>query len=66
MRSTSAAKLHKENVILGGHDLEGMDFPIVVNGTISGKVVDGEQEPVRNDGVAGVRRSIIWARWDIF
>lgn len=35
-----------KRVTLAGRDLEGLDFPIVLTGTIRGKVVDENKEPV--------------------
>ncbi|HWB82518.1 MAG TPA: carboxypeptidase regulatory-like domain-containing protein [Bryobacteraceae bacterium] len=35
-------------IVLAGHDLDGIDFRIQVNGTITGKVIDEYKEPVPN------------------
>jgi len=37
-----------KRVTLAGHDIEALDFRVVVNGTISGKVFDENKEPVPN------------------
>jgi protocatechuate 3,4-dioxygenase beta subunit len=35
-----------KNITLAGHDLDGIDFRIVVPGTIAGRVIDENKEPV--------------------
>ena len=36
-----------KHIALAGHDLEGLDFNIMVDGTITGKVVDENKDRIR-------------------
>lgn len=45
-----------KRIALAGHDLEGIDFNIMVNGTITGKVVDENKDPVPGMSVYLVSR----------
>lgn len=35
-----------KNIVLAGHDLDGLDFNVMVDGTITGKIVDENKDPV--------------------
>jgi protocatechuate 3,4-dioxygenase beta subunit len=45
-----------KHIALAGHDIEGIDFNIMVDGTITGKVVDENKDPVPGMTVSLVSR----------
>jgi len=55
-----------KHIALAGHDLDGIDFNIMVDGTITGKVVDENKDPVPGMTVSLVSREYFLGSLGVF
>ena len=55
-----------KHIALAGHDLEGLDFNIMVDGAITGKVVDENKDPVPEMTVSLVSREYFLGSQGVF